>query len=180
MCCTVKNPKMLMPDRSCFLPSWSTGTCSYSQCSSVSGRLRPRRSQCSSASGQQRSDSQCSSVIGWQRSNSQFSSVSGRLRPPSRCSSVSGRQHSRSPHSSAIGHHCSNSHRSSPGPCWDPTTPCLRPQGGEGAAEDRTRRTPRSSTSPLKGLDVKLKVQSRSCCQNELLQERGMATEGEE
>lgn len=78
-----------------------SGTDSYSQCSSLSGRLRPR-SQCSSVSGQQRSDSQCSSVIGWQRSDSQFSSVSGRLRPPSHCSSVSGRQHSRRDRKSVV------------------------------------------------------------------------------
>lgn len=171
------NPVTQMSNLNCFLLSWLTGTDSYSDCSSVSGRLRPR-SQCSSVSGQQRSDSQCSSVIGWQRSDSQFSSVSGRLRPPSHCSSVSGRQHSRSPHSSAIGHHYSNSHRSSPGPCSTTSNP--PPQGCGDAAEGRTNGTRRSSPSPFKGLDMKVKVQNRSSCQKEPLQERGMATEGEE
>ncbi|XP_076124529.1 testis-expressed protein 264 homolog [Alosa pseudoharengus] len=153
-----------------------SGTGSYSQCSSVSGRLRQHR-QCSSVSGRQRSDSQCSSVSGQQRSDSQWSSVSGRLRPPSQRSSVSGRQRSHSPCNSVIGQHYSTSHRGSPTP--RSTSSCLPPLGlGEA---QRAERSHRSSPSPFRGLDdVKLKVHTRSSCQTELLQERGMATEGEE
>ncbi|XP_062401626.1 testis-expressed protein 264 homolog [Sardina pilchardus] len=151
----------------------------HSQCSSVSGRLRQHR-QCSSLSGRQRSESRCSSASsGQQRSDSQWSSVSGRLRPPSQRSSVSGRQRSRSPCSSATGPHCSSSsHRGSPAPCS--TSSCLPLRAPEDAAEQAAERNHRSSPSPLRGLDVKLKVHTRSSCQKELLQERGMATEGEE
>ncbi|XP_012680253.2 testis-expressed protein 264 homolog [Clupea harengus] len=167
-----------------------SGTGSYSQCSSVSGRLRPH-SQCSSVSAQLRPHSQCSSVSGRQHSHSPCSSVSGRQRSDSQCSSVSARQRSHTPCKSVIGQHHSHSpcksvigqqnshgHRCSLTPC---STPCSLPLEGRGdAAEDRTERTRRSSPSPLKGLDLELKVHARSSCQKELVQERGMATEGEE
>ncbi|KAG5275143.1 hypothetical protein AALO_G00144070 [Alosa alosa] len=74
------------------------------------------------------------------------------------------------------GQHYSTTHRSSPTPCS--TSSCL-PLLGRGEAP-RAERSHRSSPSPFRGLDdVKLKVHTRSC-QTDLLQERGMATEGEE